>query len=68
MDKLDIDEDVAELLVSEGFTSLEEVAYVPIDELLSIDGFDEDIAKELRDRARDALLTQAIIVVIVFSS
>jgi transcription termination factor NusA len=60
MDKLDIDEDVAELLVSEGFTSLEEVAYVPIDELLSIDGFDEDIAKELRDRARDALLTQAI--------
>jgi N utilization substance protein A len=60
MDALDIDEDVAELLVSEGFTSLEEVAYVPIDELLSIDGFDEEIAKELRDRARDALLTQAI--------
>jgi N utilization substance protein A len=60
MDKLDIDEDVAELLVSEGFTSLEEVAYVPIDELISIEGFDEDIAKELRDRARDALLTQAI--------
>ncbi|MBU2097361.1 MAG: transcription termination factor NusA [Gammaproteobacteria bacterium] len=60
MSKLDVDEDVAELLVSEGFTSLEEVAYVPIDELLSIDGFDEDIAKELRDRARDALLTQAI--------
>ena len=60
MNKLDVDEDVAELLVSEGFTSLEEVAYVPIDELLSIDGFDEDIAKELRDRARDALLTQAI--------
>ncbi|MEX0739397.1 MAG: transcription termination factor NusA [Pseudohongiella sp.] len=60
MEKLDVDEDVAELLVSEGFTSLEEVAYVPMDELLSIDGFDEDIAKELRDRARDALLTQAI--------
>jgi transcription termination/antitermination protein NusA len=60
MEKLDVDEDVAELLVSEGFTSLEEVAYVPIDELLNIDGFDEDIAKELRDRARDALLTQAI--------
>jgi N utilization substance protein A len=60
MEKLDVDEDVAELLVAEGFTSLEEVAYVPIDELLSIDGFDEDIAKELRDRARDALLTQAI--------
>lgn len=60
MEKLDVDEDVAELLVSEGFTSLEEVAYVPMDELLNIDGFDEDIAKELRDRARDALLTQAI--------
>tara|TARA_R100001230_G_C5682456_1_gene189920 strand:- start:1848 stop:2411 length:564 start_codon:yes stop_codon:yes gene_type:complete len=60
MNKLDVDEDVAELLVSEGFTSLEEIAYVPMDELLSIDGFDEDIAKELRDRARDALLTQAI--------
>jgi transcription termination/antitermination protein NusA len=60
MDALDVDEDVAELLVAEGFTSLEEVAYVPIDELLSIDGFDEDVAKELRDRARDALLTQAI--------
>lgn len=60
MEALDIDEDVAELLVSEGFTSLEEVAYVPIDELLNIDGFDEEIAKELRDRARDALLTQAI--------
>lgn len=60
MEKLGVDEDVAELLVSEGFTSLEEVAYVPMDELLNIDGFDEDIAKELRDRARDALLTQAI--------
>ncbi len=60
MEKLDVDEDVAELLVSEGFTSLEEVAYVPMDELLNIEGFDEDIAKELRDRARDALLTQAI--------
>jgi transcription termination/antitermination protein NusA len=60
MEKLDVDEDVAELLVGEGFTSLEEVAYVPMEELLNIDGFDEDIAKELRDRARDALLTQAI--------
>lgn len=60
MNKLGVDEDVAELLVSEGFTSLEEIAYVPMDELLNIDGFDEDIAKELRDRARDALLTQAI--------
>src|SRR5690554_374326 len=60
MDMLGVDEEVAELLVSEGFTSLEEVAYVPMDELLSVEGFDEDIAKELRSRARDALLTQAI--------
>lgn len=60
VDMLGVDEEVAELLVSEGFTSLEEVAYVPMDELLSVDGFDEDIAKELRSRARDALLTQAI--------
>ncbi len=58
--KLDVDEDIAELLVSEGFSSLEEIAYVPLDEILSIDGFDEDIATELRNRAKDALLTQAI--------
>ena len=58
--KLDVDEDVAEVLVAEGFTSLEEIAYVPLDEILSIDGFDEDIANELRNRAKDALLTQAI--------
>tara|TARA_A100000171_G_scaffold44191_1_gene46809 strand:+ start:4418 stop:5905 length:1488 start_codon:yes stop_codon:yes gene_type:complete len=60
MATLDVDQDVAELLVLEGFTSLEEIAYVPMDELLEIEGFDEDVAKELRDRARDALLTQAI--------
>jgi len=58
--KLDVDEDVAEILVSEGFTSLEEIAYVPLDEILDIDGFDEDMATELRNRAKDALLTQAI--------
>lgn len=58
--KLDVDEDVAEILVNEGFTSLEEIAYVPLDEILSIDGFDEEIATELRNRAKDALLTQAI--------
>jgi len=46
--------------VQEGFTSLEEIAYVPLDEILAIDGFDEDIANELRNRAKDALLTQAI--------
>lgn len=60
MDKLDVDDDVAEILVQEGFSSLEEIAYVPIDEIISIDGFDEDIANELRNRAKDALLTQAI--------
>ena len=58
--KLDVDEDVAEVLVQEGFTSLEEIAYVPLDEILAIDGFDEEIANELRNRAKDALLTQAI--------
>lgn len=58
--RLDVDEDVAEVLVQEGFTSLEEIAYVPLDEISSIDGFDEEIATELRNRAKDALLTQAI--------
>ena len=60
MAKLDVDEETAEVLVSEGFTSLEEIAYVPMEEILSIDGFDEEIADELRNRAKDALLTQAI--------
>ena len=60
MDQLDIDEEVAEILVEEGFTTLEEVAYVPLDEMLSIEGFDEEIAEELRARAKDALLTMAI--------
>ncbi len=57
---LDVDEDVAEVLVEEGFTTLEEVAYVPVDEMLEIDGFDEDIVEELRKRAKDALLNLAI--------
>ena len=60
MEKLDVDEEVSEVLVQEGFTSLEEIAYVPLEEILAIDGFDEDIANELRNRAKDALLTQAI--------
>ncbi|WP_372861742.1 transcription termination factor NusA [Spongiibacter sp.] len=60
MESLDIDEDVAEVLVEEGFTTLEEVAYVPLEEMMAIEGFDEDIAHELRARAKDALLTQAI--------
>ncbi|MGQ9425748.1 transcription termination factor NusA [Gilvimarinus sp. F26214L] len=60
MDALDIDEDVATVLVEEGFTTLEEVAYVPLEEMLSIEGFDEEISEELRSRAKDALLTQAL--------
>ncbi|HEB83283.1 MAG TPA: transcription termination/antitermination protein NusA [Gammaproteobacteria bacterium] len=57
---LDVDAEVAEILVSEGFTTIEEVAYVPEEELLAIDEFDEDIVTELRNRASDYLLTQAI--------
>ena len=60
MEALDVDDDVAGVLVEEGFTTLEEVAYVPLEEMLGIEGFDEDIAEELRARAKDALLTQAI--------
>ncbi len=60
MDALDVDEDVAGVLVDEGFTSLEEVAYVPLQEMVEIEGFDEGIAEELRSRAKDALLTKAI--------
>jgi transcription termination/antitermination protein NusA len=60
VEKLGVDEESAEVLVAEGFTSLEEIAYVPLDEILAIDGFDEEIANELRDRAKDALLTLAI--------
>lgn len=60
MKALDVEEDVAYVLVDEGFTTLEEVAYVPLEEMLEIDGFDESIADELRSRAKGALLTQAI--------
>lgn len=60
MKALEVDEDVALVLVEEGFTTLEEVAYVPMEEFLAIEGFDEDIANELRARAKDALLTSAI--------
>ncbi|MGD1881179.1 MAG: transcription termination factor NusA [Paracoccaceae bacterium] len=59
MDTLDLDEFFAQLLVSEGFTNLEEVAYVELDELLVIDGVDEDTANELQARARDVLEAQA---------
>jgi len=60
MEKLDVDEEIADILISEGFTSLEEVAYVPISELLEIESFDEDTINELRSRAKDALLTMEI--------
>jgi N utilization substance protein A len=56
---LHVEDDVANVLIEEGFTSLEEVAYVPIQELLEVDGFDEEIVNELRTRAKQALLTQA---------
>ena len=58
--KLDVDEEVALILVQEGFSSIEEVAYVPTNELLGIEEFDQDIVDELRNRARDVLITQAI--------
>ena len=58
--RLDVDEEVADILIDEGFTGLEEVAYVPMQELLEIEAFDEDTVNELRTRARNALLTEAI--------
>ena len=60
IDELEVDEELAQVLVEEGFTSLEEIAYVPMEEMLSIDGFDEEIVNELRARAKDRLLTKAI--------
>jgi N utilization substance protein A len=60
MKSLDVDADVATILAQEGFSTIEELAYVPVSELASIDAFDEDLVKELRNRARDVLLTQAI--------
>ena len=60
MKDLDVDEEVAAILVQEGFSTVEEVAYVPVSELASIEDFDEEIVQELRNRARDVLLTRAI--------
>ncbi len=60
MERLDVDAEVADILIDEGFTSLEEIAYVPLNEMLEIEAFDEDTVNELRERARNALLTQAI--------
>jgi transcription termination/antitermination protein NusA len=60
MKSLDVGEDVATILAQEGFSTIEELAYVPVSELASIAEFDEEMVKELRNRARDVLLTQAI--------
>lgn len=60
MERLDVDQEVADILIEEGFTALEEIAYVPINEMLEIEAFDEDTVNEIRQRARDALITEAI--------
>ena len=60
VDKLDVDAEVADILIAEGFTSLEEIAYVPLQEMMDIESFDEDTITELRNRAKDALLTMEI--------
>lgn len=62
VDKLGVDNEIAQILVQEGFSSVEEIAYVPTAELIAIEGFDEDIVEELRARARDALLNDALAV------
>jgi N utilization substance protein A len=60
MERLDVDEEIADILIHEGFVSLEQVAYVPIEEMLEVESFDEDTVNELRSRAKDSLLTMAI--------
>ncbi len=60
MEQLDVDEEVANILVQEGFTSIDEVAYVPLEEMLQIEEFDEDMVQELRNRSKDVLLTRAL--------
>src|SRR5437870_4767021 len=60
-DKLDVDQEVADILIQEGFSTLEEIAYVPLTEMLAIESFDEETVNELRSRARNALLTEAIV-------
>ncbi|MCY7355058.1 MAG: transcription termination factor NusA [Lysobacter sp.] len=62
VEKLEVDEEIAGILVAEGFSTVEEIAYVPVGELLAVEGFDEDIVEELRSRARDALLNDALAV------
>ncbi|PTD98150.1 transcription termination factor NusA [Pseudothauera lacus] len=61
MSKLDVDDEVADILIEEGFSSLEEIAYVPLAEMLEIEAFDEETVTELRNRARNVLLTAAIV-------
>lgn len=61
MEHLDVDEEIAIILVQEGFSSVEEVAYVPESEMLDVEEFDEDLVKELRERAKDVMLTRAIV-------
>jgi N utilization substance protein A len=61
MERIDVDQEVADILIQEGFSSLEEIAYVPLNEMLEIDAFDEETVNELRSRARNALLTEAIV-------
>lgn len=60
-ENLDVDKDLAEVLVQEGFTSLEDVAYAPVEDMLAIEGFDKEIVEELRNRARNVLLSQALL-------
>ncbi len=61
MERLDVDKEVADILIDEGFSTIEEVAYVPLNEMLEIESFDEDTVNELRNRARNVLLTEAIV-------
>ena len=61
MEELDVDEEIAVILVQEGFSSVEEIAYVPENEMMDIEEFDEELIKELRGRARDIMLTRAIV-------
>lgn len=61
MEKLDVDEEVARILVDVGFSTLEEVAYIPLEEMLEIEEFDRETVDELRNRARNVLLTDAIV-------
>ncbi|MEL0068472.1 MAG: helix-hairpin-helix domain-containing protein, partial [Gammaproteobacteria bacterium] len=61
MKQLDVDEELALVLIQEGFTSIEEIAYIPQSEIMEIEGFDEDLVEELRNRAKNALLTKALV-------